>query len=64
MIHYIKYRGYSIYCDRDCTPLKLDWNFVHDDYDGAPDANDFRCGREKTIEDCIITINEIEADNA
>jgi hypothetical protein len=28
------------------------WAYVHEDYDGAPDANDHRCGDEKTIQAC------------
>lgn len=58
MQHSLKYRNYEIYYERDCTPLKLDWTYVHDGYDGAPDANDNRCGRCKTILECV---NEIDA---
>lgn len=36
--------------------------FVHDDYDGAPDAHDNRCGHGRTLQDCITQIDEIEAD--
>jgi hypothetical protein len=37
--------------------------YVHNDYDGAPDAKDHRHGTAKTIEDCIIEIDEIENQN-
>jgi hypothetical protein len=29
-----------------------DWCYVHDDYDGAEDANDKRCGYGYSIRDC------------
>lgn len=32
--------------------LGFDWEYWHDDYDGAPDANDHRCGFCKTEADC------------
>ena len=40
------------------------WEFVHDDYDGAPDAIDGRCGSGKTMEDCVEQIIEMETESA
>ena len=36
--------------------------YCHDDYDGAPDANDNRAGVCMTVEDCIAEINELWPD--
>ena len=43
-----------------------DFDFVHDDYDGAPidwdtASNDPRCGTASSIEDALARIAEIEA---
>tara|TARA_R110000868_G_scaffold236522_2_gene490553 strand:- start:497 stop:682 length:186 start_codon:yes stop_codon:yes gene_type:complete len=38
----------------------LDWSYVHDDYDGAPDANDNRCGCSHDVDGCIQEIKEME----
>jgi hypothetical protein len=54
---YIRYKDYKIY--REYYPFER-WTFVHDSYDGAPDAGDHRCGNEKTVDDCIEQIDEIE----
>ncbi len=32
--------------------------YAHEDYDGAPDSGDHRCGFGKTREDCIERIEE------
>lgn len=32
--------------------------YTHEDYDGAPDANDSRCGSGKTVEECKQRIDE------
>lgn len=54
----IWYRGFRIYYDR--TPLAgNDWHYVHDDYDGAPDANDNRAGTEASLEACKTEIDEM-----
>lgn len=58
MIVYGKWRIYH-----DPTPLpvrQFDWAFVHDDFDGAPDANDNRCGRAASPDECFAAIREIE----
>lgn len=53
----IWYKGYRIFVS-DCE--YVNYEFVHDDYDGAPDANDNRCGYGQTIENCKDQIDEIE----
>lgn len=55
----IWHRNYRIYVG-DYTP----YEFVHDDYDGAPDANDTRCGHATSIEDAKAQIDDMEADDA
>jgi hypothetical protein len=50
----IQYKGYKIYHGGYMEPFA----FVHDDYDGAPDAHDHRHGEAKSIEDCIDQIEE------
>lgn len=57
----IMYRGYKIYHSAD-SYLET-WAFVHDSYDGAEDAHDHRHGSAKSIEDCIVAINEQIKDN-
>ena len=36
------------------------WAFCHDDYDGADDSNDNRCGWGFTEFDCVTQIKEME----
>jgi hypothetical protein len=38
----------------------FDWVYVHDDFDGAPDANDNRCGHAESLEACKREIDLIE----
>lgn len=57
----ITYRDYKIYHSTDSWVEK--WSFVHDSYDGAEDAHDHRHGSAKSIEDCIVAINEQIKDN-
>ena len=40
----------------------MDWRFHHDDFDGAPDSNDHRCGNAASLEDAIEQIREMEAE--
>lgn len=55
----ILYQGYKIciggYIGR--------WKFVHEDYDGAPDARDNRIGYGTSIGECIQQINEYILEN-
>jgi hypothetical protein len=39
---------------------KCDWQFVHDDYDGAPDAHDNRAGHAGSIAQAMAEIDERE----
>lgn len=50
------------YKDFTITYMSPDWDWVHKDFDGAPDANDSRYGYEKTVNDCIESIEEWYAD--
>lgn len=55
------YGDWSI--DYDPKPIPTtacDWNFVHKDFDGAPDANDHRCGTGKDVADCLNQIRDME----
>lgn len=52
----LEYRGYLIYHNDPGWDSK--YAFVHSGYDGASDAHDNRCGLGKTIDDCILQINE------
>jgi hypothetical protein len=40
----------------------VDWDWWHEDYDGADDANDHRCGSAASLEACIDEIHEWEDD--
>ncbi len=49
----IQYRNYVIYFQRKPGPSFGDWNFHHNDYDGAPESavsscSDHRCGYAET----------------
>lgn len=59
-LHEVKYRGYKIYRDPKPVPPHIagDWSFVHEDYDGAPDGNDNRCGDAQSIADAKFQIDE------
>jgi hypothetical protein len=56
------YRGYRIYPACFSPAPQFDWEFHHEDYDGAPDSNDNRCGRGASAADCIDQINDLEDD--
>lgn len=62
--HEVEYRGYKIYRDPKPIPPHIagDWSFVHEDYDGAPDGNDNRCGCAQSIADAKAQIDEQIAD--
>lgn len=54
------HRGFRIYYDPTFLPTRdLDWVYVHDDYDGAPDANDNRHGRAASYAECIREIDAL-----
>lgn len=45
------YRDWQIAYDPPPIPARTcDWQFWHNDYDGAPDANDNRSGHAPTLE--------------
>ena len=56
------YRGYRIYPASYSPAPEFDWEFLHEDYDGAPDGNDNRCGRGASAADCIAQIDDLEDD--
>lgn len=59
----IDYRGYHIRFDPPPIPVRsFDWSWVHDDYDGAPDGNDNRCGASASLEQAKADIDEQIAD--
>jgi hypothetical protein len=51
----IWYRKFRIYLTDHCF---VNWEYVHDDYDGAPDAGDNRYGHGQTVAECIDEIDE------
>lgn len=55
----IWYKEYRIYlCDRNAyAPSGYNYIYIHDDYDGAKDARDNRCGYTKTIEEAKAEID-------
>ena len=58
-----RYRNYIITYDPPPIPTRqFDYQFVHDDYDGADDANDRRAGHAESPDACRSAIDEIEDD--
>ena len=56
-----RYRGYTIWFEPPPIPdRRNDWRFVHDNYDGAPDAFDPRCGTAESLEAAIVEIDMVE----
>ena len=65
----IIYGKWRIYYNPPPIPWpNFDWAYVHDDFDGAPDANDNRYGHAESLEACKREIDliedELEWDNA
>lgn len=59
----IKYKNYTIsYWAKPIPDRSHDYDFMHDDFDGADDANDTRCGCGSSIDDCKRQIDEMEED--
>ena len=60
------YGKWIITYDPKPIPIRsLDYDFVHEDYDGGPEYSydlpaDNRCGNGKSVEDCSEQINDIE----
>ena len=42
---------------------EFDWHYWHDDYDGAPDSGDDRCGAASSLAAAILAIQAIERTN-
>ncbi len=40
------------------------WTWAHEDYDGAPDSHDKRCGVAETQQECFDAIDELEEELA
>jgi hypothetical protein len=60
-----RYGCWTIYFDPPPIPDRShDWHFYHDDYDGAEDAHDDRCGDGPSVEDCKRQIDELDAEHA
>lgn len=61
----ITYRGYHIRHDPPPIPVRCaDWQWWHDDYDGAPDGNDNRCGHSASLEQAKADIDEMISETA
>lgn len=55
---------WRIYRSDPMAPDSMAWTYVHDDYDGAPDANDYRFGYAESIEAAKADVDEIEDGDA
>ncbi len=54
-----RYRGYTIWSIPTPIPDRShDWSWVHDEYDGAPDSGDDRCGTAASLEAAKRAIDE------
>lgn len=51
----IWYRGFRIYVANHCF---VNYEYVHDDYDGAEDSHDNRHGHGESVEACKAEIDE------
>lgn len=60
----VQYRGHRIYWDPKPIPESMVgyWSFVSDDYDGARDCSDGRCGDAASVADAKAQIDEQIAD--
>lgn len=56
----IWYKGYRIYLSDLYETHGFQYDYVHDGYDGAPDAGDSRCGVAHTIEQAKLEIDDRE----
>ena len=54
-----KYRGYHISHWAKPVPTRAwDYDFSHEDYDGAPDSGDHRCGAARSLAEAKEQIDE------
>lgn len=58
----IWYRKYRIYVGEPQYGAQFAYAYVHDDFDGAPDAHDKRHGYAATVEEAKEEIDDIEDD--
>lgn len=58
----IWHKGYRIYLSDLYEVHGFQYDYVHDDYDGAEDAGDNRCGQANTVEEAKAEIDECEAE--
>lgn len=57
----MKYRGYTLSLDPKPIPDRShDWDFSHEDFDGAPDSGDNRCGKARSLEDACRQIDDMQ----
>lgn len=57
------YRDWEISFDMPPIPFRgFDWTATHEDFDGAPDANDGRQVHAATYEDLLVEIDSFIAD--
>ena len=57
----IRYGRYQIrYSPKPIPSRSHDYDFEHDDYDGAPDSGDNRCGTAANLDEGKEAIEEIE----
>ena len=60
-----RHGSYTIYYEPPPIPTRaFDWHSVHDDYDGAPDANDRRHGPAESPDACRYEIDILEEELA
>jgi hypothetical protein len=57
----IQYRNYTITYDPPPIPTRaFDWHYVHNDFDGAPDAHDTRGGSASSLAEAKREIDALE----
>lgn len=59
----IRYKGYRIYLSDMFRVHGFEFEYVHESYDGAPDARDNRFGQAHTEAEAKAEIDEKEDDN-
>ena len=58
----MRYGSWTIEFDPAPYRRQFTWTYVHDDYDGAEDARDYRHGYGRSRGECIVEINALEAE--
>lgn len=58
----IWHRKYRIYLSDLADTHGFEYEYSHDDFDGAPDARDNRCGYARTVDAAKQEIDELEDD--